>query len=141
MSRVRLGLGAAGVALAGFGVFRLLTGIGAVDLVWLAIWLVGALVLHDGMLAPLTVGIGALLARVPPRGRRYLQGALIAGSLVTVIAIPLIARAHSQPAIKAILRQNYVANLAILLAIVAAVALALYVRQVLRDRRTALANG
>ena len=64
---------------------------------------------------------------VPPRTRRYLQGALVTGALITVIALPLIKRQDSQPQVKAILQQNFSANLAVLLGIVAGGALALYV--------------
>ncbi len=74
---------------------------------------------------------------VPPRARRYLQGALVTGALITVIALPLIKRQNSQPRVKAILQQNFSANLAVLLGIVAGGALALYAVRVLRDRQRA----
>ena len=64
-----------------------------------------------------------------------MQGGLIAGAAVTVIAVPMIYRAHSQPKVKAILDQNFGANLATLLAAVAAGAALLYVVRVLRDRQ------
>ena len=46
------------------------------DLVVLGVWLAAAVVLHDGLIAPLTVGTGVALTRVPARARRHLQGAL-----------------------------------------------------------------
>ena len=95
------------------------------------------MVLHDFVVAPLTVGTGVLLSRVPPRARRYLQGALIVGALVTVIALPLIHRRDTQPAIKAILLRDYAGNLALLLGLTAAVAVLLYVARVVRDGRSA----
>ena len=134
--------GAAGAGLALFGVFRLLTEIPALSLLGLAGWLVAALVLHDGMLAPLTGVVGAVLTRhVPPRLRRYLSGGLVTAAAVTVIALPLIARAGSQPPQKALLRQDYVVNLAILLGLVAGGAAALYLLRVLRDQRASDTNG
>ena len=103
----------------------------------LGLWMVGIVVIHDGLLAPLVVGVGWLLARaVQPRGRRYLQTALIVGGLITVIAIPLIVRRGTQPPAKALLLQNYGANLAILLALVAAVNLASYLVNAARQRHT-----
>jgi hypothetical protein len=55
------------------------------------IFLIGVLVAHDGVLLPVTIGVGALLGRlVPLRGRAYVQGALIAGLAVTVVAFPLV---------------------------------------------------
>ena len=96
--------------------------------------------LHDFLVAPLTVGTGVALTRVPPRARRYVQGALIVGALITVIAIPLIARQGTQPESKAILLRDYAANLALLLGITAAVALVLYALRVLRHPRPAEAH-
>jgi uncharacterized protein (DUF58 family) len=140
--RLRIAIGGAGVLLGLFGVFRLLTQIDGYDLLVLFGWLVAALVIHDGILSPLVVAVGALLARtLPPRARTFVQGALIAGAAVTVIAIPMIYRARSQPRVKAILEQNFGANLATLLAIVAAIAASLYVLRVLRDRQGASARN
>ena len=46
-------------------------------LVWVAVWLVAAVIIHDGILSPLVLTIGAALRRfVPDRGRRYLQAGL-----------------------------------------------------------------
>ncbi len=134
---IRWLIGAAGAGLALFGVFRLLTEIPAVDLLILAGWLAGALVVHDGILAPLTAAAGAATRRVPHRLRRYVQGGLVSGAVVTVIALPLIVRAGSQPPQKALLRQNYAVNLAILLGLIAGGTAALYLLRVLRDGRAA----
>jgi hypothetical protein len=133
--------GIAGAGLALFGVFRLLTEIPAGDLLVLAGWLAAALFLHDGVLAPLTAAAGAGLTRfVPQRLRRYLQGALVAGACAAVVALPLIYREGSQPPQKAILRQDYVKNLAILLGLIAGAAAALYLMRVLRDQRASEAK-
>jgi hypothetical protein len=133
--RTRLLIGGAGVLLALFGVFRLVTQIPSDDLIALFVWLVAALLVHDGLVSPIVVAVGVLVTKaVPPRTRRYLQGALVTGALITVIALPLIKRQDSQPQVKAILQQNFGANLAVLLGIVAGGALALYALRVLRDR-------
>ena len=81
----------------------------------LGLWLVAAVALHDGLIAPITVGTGVALTGVPARARRYLQGGLIVCSLITVIAVPLIGRQGTQPASKAILLRDYTANLSLLL--------------------------
>ena len=141
MSPVRLMLGAAGILLGLFGVFRLVTEIPLGDLVVLVVWLIGALIIHDGVVSPLVVGVGWVLARfVPPRARRYLQAALIAAAIVTVIAIPMIYREGSQPKSKAILQQNYGGNLTLLLGIIAAVTLLAYAVHVARTRGPAPAS-
>lgn len=140
--RLRIALGAAGVLLGLFGAFRLLTQVPGSDLVFLLGWLIGALVLHDGILAPAVAGIGAAISNfVPPRGRRFLQGGLVTAALVTVIALPLIDRRGSQPQVKAILQQNYAGNLAVLLGIVAGGALVLYAVRLMRDRQRSSATN
>jgi hypothetical protein len=129
----RISLATAGVLLGLYGVFRLLTNVGFVELLILAAWLIAAVVIHDGLLSPAVLTVGWFLARrVPPRARRYLQGLLIVGGLLTVIAIPLMLRRDSQPASKAMLQQNYGGNLRILLALAAALSLLLYAIRVAR---------
>ncbi len=133
--RLRIALAAAGLLLGLYGVFRLVTDVPHAKLLVLGFWLVGALIIHDGILSPLVVSISWVLARVvPPRGRRYLQFALIAGGLVTVIALPMIHRQKIGPSQKALLRQNFSANLTIILVIIGVFTLAAYAVRVARDR-------
>ena len=135
MKAWRIILAAAGIGLLLFGVFRLFTEVPGRSLIFLGVWLVAALVIHDGLLSPLVVAVGWLLRRlVPDRGRRFLQAGLIAGALVIVIAVPMIYLRGSQPAVKALLLRNYGANLSLILAVIAVVSLALYAVRVARDR-------
>lgn len=138
--RVRLVIGTAGCLLAAFGVLRLVTEIPASHLLTLAVWLVGALVLHDAVLSPAVVALGAGLRRVPARARAYLQAALVAGGIVTVVALPLIYRARTQPRVKAILDQNYLTNLATLLAVITGAAVLSYLRRLWGERRARTAS-
>lgn len=140
MRNYRIALCVAGGLLLAFGAFRLVTTLDPADLLVLALWLVVAVALHDGMIAPLTAGTGVLLTRVPPRARRYIQGALVVGALVTFIAIPLIYRRDTQPEVKAILLRNYAGNLALLLGLTAAVALALYTARAFREQESRAAR-
>lgn len=133
----RILLCVSGILLGLFGVLRLLTQVPAGNLVVLAVWLIAAVVIHDGLLSPAVLAVGWALARViPPRARRYVQAALIAGGLIVAVTIPLILRAGKQPDSKALLRQNFGGNLTILLGLVAAVSLAPYAVRVARDRAT-----
>lgn len=135
MKAWRIVFAVSGILLGLFGVFRLATEVPVGNLMVLALWMIGAVVVHDGILSPMVVGVGWLVGRaVPPRARRYVQGGLIAGSLITAVAIPLILRAGQEPASKAILRQNFGGNLTLLLGVVAAVSLALYAVRVARER-------
>ena len=134
-SRTRVVIGATGVLLGSFGAFRLLSEVPGSALLALAVWAVAALVLHDAVLSPLVVGLGTALRRVPARARTYVQGALITGGMVTVIAVPLMYRAGTQPRAEAILNQDYGTNLITLLAGIAAVALLGYLRRVVQPQR------
>ena len=134
MRPYRIALAVAGSLLLAFGAFRLVTELASGDLVVLALWLVVAVVLHDARHRPPHRRRGLTLTRVPPRARRYVQGALVAGALITVVAIPLIHRRDTQPVVKAILQRDYAGNLALLLGLTAAVAVVLYALRVVRDR-------
>jgi len=133
--KYHIALGLSGGLLLAFGVFRLVTELDPSDLFVLVVWLAAAVALHDGLIAPIIVGTGVALTRLPPRSRRYLQGALLVGALLTVIAIPLIGRQGTQPESKAILLRDYTANLSLLLGMTAAFALVLYALRVLREHR------
>ena len=134
MRRWRMVLAVAGILLGLFGVGRLVTQVPVHSLIGLAVCLVASLVIHDGIASPLVIAVGALLARVPPRGRRYLQAGMIAGAMITVIAVPMIARQDSQPLSKSILNQNFGGNLTLLLGLVAAATLVAYAVRVARDQ-------
>ena len=135
MKAWRILLAIAGIGLASFGVYRLATEVSPRSLMFLGLWLAAALVIHDGIVAPAVVGGGWVLRRfVPDRGRRYLQAALIASAMVTVVALPLIYLRGSQPPVKALLLRDYGTNLAVILGGIVVVSLVAYVVQVVRDR-------
>ena len=91
----RIVLGVVGIGTGTYGISQLLTQVPRQTLMLLALWLIAALIIHDGLLSPAIVGVGAALRRyVPDRGRRYLQFGLIMAAMVTVIAVPLIYRAQ-----------------------------------------------
>jgi hypothetical protein len=137
MTRYRVALAVAGTLLLLFGVMRLVAEVPADLLVVLGVWLVAALVIHDGVVSPLVIGVGVALARwVPPRARRYLQFALMVSALIAVIAIPLAYREDTQPRAESMLLQNYLGNLTLMIAIVAAVSTLAYAVRVAKDYRT-----
>ena len=132
----RIGLGVAGILLGLYGAVSLLTNVDFGNLLVLALWLIGAVVIHDGILSPVVLGVGWALHRwVPARARRYAQAGLIAAGLITVVAIPMILQQGAEPASKALLRQNFGGNLTLLLGLVAAGSLLLYAVRVARDPR------
>ena len=142
MKAWRIILAVAGIGLAAFGVFRLATEVSPRSLMFLGLWLAAALVIHDGIVAPAVVGGGWVLRRfVPDRGRRYLQAALIASAMVTVVALPLIYLRGSQPPVKALLLRDYGANLAGILSGIALITLASYLVRMVRDHSQASTPG
>jgi len=130
----RIVLGVLGVSAAAFGTIELISGVPLPSLLRVAVWLAAAVIIHDAIWSPGLIGVGALLSRVPARGRRYLQGGLIVAAALTVIGVPMIYLRGQQPASKAILLQDVGANLAVLVVIVAAVSGAAYGWRVIRDR-------
>ena len=135
MGRWRVILGILGVLAVLYGIINLLVHIPGQTLVWVAVWLIAAVVIHHGVLSPVVIAVSSLLRRViPDRGRRYLQVALIMAVPVTVIAIPMIYRQGSQPPSKALLLQNFTANVGLLLGIIAGLCLVGYAIRVARDR-------
>ena len=127
-----------GVLVLLYGIVNLGIHIPAATLVWVAVWLIAAVIIHNGVVSPVVIGVSTLLRRlVPDRGRRYLQVALITAVPVTVIALPLIYREGSQPPSKAMLLQNFTANLGLLLGIIAVLCLVGYAIRVARDRSAA----
>ena len=134
MGAWRLVLAILGVLVLLYGLVNLLLHIPIQTLGWVAVWLIAAVIIHHGLLSPVVIAVSSLLRRlIPDRGRRYLQAALIAAVPVTVIAIPLIYRQGSQPPSKALLLQNYTANLGLLLGIIGAVCLVGYAIRVARN--------
>lgn len=135
MGRWRVVLAGAGIGLGLYGVGRLVTSVPWSSLVLVGLWLVLALVIHDGLLSPAVVAVTVLLSRIPPRGRRYLQFGLIMAAPLTVIALPMISQQQQQPPAKTLLQQDYQVNLMILLALIAAGTLAAYAVRVAREQR------
>ncbi|WP_327418619.1 hypothetical protein [Streptomyces sp. NBC_01233] len=58
----------------------------------IAVWLGGAVVVHDGFVVPLVMAVAALVAAVGPRLRGVPRGALIVAGSLTAIALPPLLR-------------------------------------------------
>ena len=89
------GLTLAGLAVMGFGLYGIVrfqgTGILDVRVRQMATWVVGAIIVHDLVFAPLVLAVGRGLRWVRPRALRApLQAGLAASALVTLLAYPLI---------------------------------------------------
>jgi hypothetical protein len=134
--RTRVLLAAIGIAMIGYGSWRIFANPRATQPVHLGEWLLGALVFHDGVLAFVIVVVGWLLARaIPGRARAYVQGGLITAGLVTAIAVVEIYRRGKSAPGQALLEQDYRAHLAILLLLIALATASCYAVRVIRDAR------
>ena len=126
--RTRAALLAAGVLVGGYGAFRLFE-LGGDNLVPTLVWLAGGLLLHDAVLAPLTIGLagaGGLLLPGPVRGPAV-AGAVVLGT-VTLTAVPVLGRFGARADNPTLLDRDYTSGW---LAFAAIVLLAVVIRTVL----------
>jgi hypothetical protein len=129
-------LGGVGVAALGYGGWLIARWPTHTKPISLAIWLAGGLILHDGILVPATLIVGAVLTlAVRPRARRYMQGFLIVAAVVTVVTVPLVIRERVAQPGQALLTQDYRSHLIWVLAAVGGLCLLAYLVRVVRDRR------
>ena len=133
----RVVIGAVGVGAVAFGAIGILSHPDMAHPLGLGRWLIGALLIHDVLIAPLVLAVGWLLNRVVPRrARPFVQGALITAGLVSVLGVLLIWRQGTASARSlTLLDQNYVANLGLLLVLIAATTALAYLIAVSRTRR------
>ena len=91
VGRGRLVLGALGILLATYGGWLLLSRQDADGNLDALLWLVGGVVVHDALLAPVVIGLGVLLSRVVPAGARAAAAAgLVVLGTLTLLAVPFL---------------------------------------------------
>lgn len=130
-------LGGVGVVALGYGGWLIARWPTHTKPISLATWLAGALILHDGILVPATLIVGAVLTlALPPRARRHVQGFLIVAAVVTVVTVPLVIREGKAQPGQDLLTQDYLSHLIWVLAAVGGLCLLAYLVRVARDRRT-----
>ena len=130
MKSLRVIAGTAGVALMGVGAFLLMD---VRDLADVLVWLGGAVVLHDVVIAPVVLLVGLLLVRGGVRGP--VRGGLLVAGALTTVALPVLLR-PGRTANSSVLPLDYPRNWLIALVAVAMVtALRLAVRGFGRGRR------
>jgi hypothetical protein len=105
-------------------------------------WLIGALIVHDGIIAP-AVFVTTLLARrlgdrIPAVVIALVQGALVVGGIVTLLFLPEVLKKAIGTNSSSILPQNYGLHLLlfyVVLAVLAALAVGFYVRVFARRQK------
>ncbi|MCF3143245.1 hypothetical protein [Streptomyces platensis] len=144
MKLTRVLAGVSGVVLMGVGVSSLRD---VHDLTGVLAWLGGAVVLHDGVIAPLVLLVGVVLVRGGVRGgahggvRGPVRGALVVAGALTVVALPVLLRPGPR-ANSSVLPLDYWGNWLVAVGVVAAVtALVVAGRWFWRGRRGRRAEG
>ncbi|MET9888504.1 hypothetical protein ABZZ20_36405 [Streptomyces sp. NPDC006430] len=84
----------------------------------IALWLAGAVVLHDGLIAPLVIAVAALTAAAGLHLRGVPRAALIVAGSLTAIALPALLR-PGHPANPTVLPLDYLRNWLLTMAAVA----------------------
>ncbi|MET9930432.1 MULTISPECIES: hypothetical protein [unclassified Streptomyces] len=125
---LRHAVGGLGVGLMGLGTWLVAAGPDPGDVL---VWLAGALVVHDGVVAPLVLTLGLLIAERPERG--LWRGVLVVSGSVVLVALPLLLRPGPPPNPSA-LPLPYGRNLVIVLAVVAVGAVVLRLVRPWRQR-------
>jgi xanthine/uracil permease len=108
VNALRALVGGLGIGAGIYGAIQLLD-LGLDNLRAAVVWLIGGVVLHDGVLAPLTIAVCFLVARAW-RGR--LPAPVVVGAVVlatvTLTAVPVLGRFGARPDNPTLLDRNYV---------------------------------
>lgn len=85
-------------------------------------WFIGALVIHDGIIAPLVLVVSLIgrRLRLPAVVLAIVQGALVLVGIVALLVVPEIIKQRIRVASSSILPQDYLTNLVVYLVVIAA---------------------
>ncbi len=112
--RGRLALGGLGVAGVAYGGWLLLQR-GTGDLVATVVWLAGGVLVHDAVLAPLTLLAGVVAGRLlPPRWRGAVARTAVLLGPLTLLAVPVLGRLGARPDNPTLLDRHYWTGWAVL---------------------------
>ena len=131
--RVQIVLVVVGVALLAVGGITLLNDVNPKRYIGLTSWLIGALIIHDGIIAP-TVFVIILFfrranKRIPVVFLLIVQGAIVIGSIIALLVVPEILKKAIGAANPTLLPLDYSTNLVVFLiglAILTGIALGAY---------------
>lgn len=114
---VRASLGTVGVLAVGHGVL-LLTDLGEQNLLAAIIWLTAGVVLHDGVIVPITLVVAVALSLVPLNSRAPLASGLVILATVSLVAIPVLGRFGARADNPTLLDRNYLVGWLVFAALV-----------------------
>ncbi|XUK62082.1 hypothetical protein ABMA10_08860 [Plantibacter sp. RU18] len=130
LRRTRLLLGGLGIALVVLGAVLFIQQIPAIRYPGVAGWLLGALVVHDGIIAAAVLGVGLLLRLAPwsAATKAIVSGAAVVGGIMALIVLPAAWKDAIGTANPTVLPFDYLGNLVwfelgvVLVAVVAVIA-------------------
>lgn len=126
---------AVGALVTGLGAWLVLTTAGS-GLRSALVWFGGGIALHDGLLAPLVLLVGALVLRVVPApARAPAQGALVITGTLVLATLPLVLGGGRISTVPSQQPLAYGRNLALVLLLVWLVAAVLVLHRSSRERR------
>lgn len=115
MRILRIALVAVGIIGLGWGAYVMLDTVAFKRLPGVALWIGGAIVLHDAVLSPLIFGLGVLTRRAGHRLAGTIivtvQATIVLGSLVTLLVLPEIVAQGLGPKNPTVLPLDYALNL------------------------------
>jgi len=125
---VRFVLGAVGLGLMGYGAMGFPTQLGPSQLLGLLVWMAAAILIHDGLIVPLSTLAGFGLrrsgSRLRPASAAVMRGSLMAGAVVTLI-VGVLLKAQTVARSTSALEGDYAINLMWFWAVLLTVASAL----------------
>lgn len=127
-----------GIVVLLIGGYQLLTDVAPSNYFGIAVWLVAALVIHDGIIAFTVLGVSVLARRIrmPFMAFLIVQAAIVAMAIVALLFIPEVIKKAIGTANPSILPLNYAINLAVFAVVLAVVtAIALVAAVVITRRR------
>ena len=137
--RWQTGLILVGIALLVVGAVTLLNDVAPKDYIGIAIWFLGALVIHDGIASFAVFGVSVVMRRasrkIPLAVIAIIQGALVIGAIFFVIVVPAILKKDIGSANASILPLDYGLNLVMFYAGLAAVTAAVIAAYLVLARR------
>ena len=137
--RARLVFGGIGLVVLLTGVWKVLHAVQPASYVWLVVWLLGAVVLHDAVLVPvlslLRAGTHRGLPALPEPALALVKAGFLVGGLLVLVVVPEIWAQHLGPLNTTVLPGSYARRLLVTLAVVAGLTAA-GVAVVLRRSRT-----
>ena len=138
----RIALILLGLTLLGIAVIVLFQEVNPKRYIGILTWFVGALVIHDGIIAPAVFGVTLVARRaqrrVPAVVIAIIEGALVIGGIITLIVVPEILKKSIGTLSSSILPQNYALHLGVfyvVLVVLTALAIGIYLRLFARRQK------